>query len=61
MKFTGNITPTKIASVLILSGGILAGLLLEDSSIVILALSISGGLLGYRKHEERKIIESNKK
>ena len=57
MKFEGSITPGKIVAVLILLVGCYTALELKDSSVAIIALSITGGLYGWRKMENRKIIQ----
>lgn len=56
MKLSGTLTPTKIMAFVILTGACISGVILNDAYVVITGITISGGLLGYRKHEQRKII-----
>ena len=58
IKVTGNITPTKIVAFCILVVGALA-LYQEAQEVSYLAILASAGLLGWRKHEQRKIITKN--
>lgn len=60
MKFTGNISPTKIIALLILAGACISGVMIDDASVIIMGISVSGGLLGWRKREQRRIIMKNK-
>jgi len=56
MKFTGNITPTKIMAAAIFIGSVACSLALSSEAVLIFGTSVAGGLLGWRKHEQRKII-----
>lgn len=59
MKLRGDVTPTKIMAFIIFAGAVVSGILLEESEIVLLGILASAGLLGWRKTEQRKIL--NKK
>jgi hypothetical protein len=60
LKLTGNITPTKIMAFVIFLGTLVAGIWLGSVETVIFGTTVSGGLLGWRKSEQRKIITKPK-
>lgn len=59
MKFDITITAGKIHAVLVLIAGMIAGLILENDSIVLAAIGFSSLIYGVKKHEERKMRESD--
>lgn len=61
MKLTGNITPTKIMSLVIFTGACITGVWLDNAEIIVLGILASAGLLGWRKNEQRKILTKIKR
>lgn len=60
MRFTGNITPSKLFAVLIIVVGAIA-IFKDMEAVTHIAILASAGLYGWRKHEARKMMEVDKK
>jgi len=55
MKFYINITFSKLMAFLILSAGTTYSILTEEANVIILAITVAGGIVGWRQQKQKEI------